>query len=204
MVADGFINDAMIMDLSANKIKTGSIYTNLVDILSESGNLTIMDNTIQIKDDMDTTRVQIGKDAAADYSMYVWDAAGNLMFDATGIHADGIKHPIIRDDMVSDLANISGHKLNIESVITEINDGSTTLKSSKIIFDEDNQTLDVKFSSMTSLIDDIASEVTTQGTSVEVMLGQITNKVWQTDIDTSVNVFETRLSSAEQKSFLML
>lgn len=184
VVADGFINDAMIMELSANKIKAGSIYTNLVNIVSESGNLGIMDNTIQIKDDMDTTRVQIGKDADEDYSMYVWDAAGNLMFDATGLHADGIKHPIIRDDMVSDLANISGHKLNIESVITEINDGSTTLKSSKIYFDEDEQTLDVKLGSITSLVDDAASEVSTLRTDVQVAQGSINTIISETDMAT--------------------
>lgn len=152
VVADGFINDAMIMDLSADKIKSGSIYTNLVDIISENGNLSIMDNTIQIKDSASTPRVQIGKDANADYNMYVWDVDGNLMFDATGIHAEGIKQPIIRNDMVSDLANISGHKLNIESVVTEINDGTATLKSSKIYFDEDGQSLDIKFGSLTSFV----------------------------------------------------
>lgn len=195
VVSDGFITDAMILSLAADKIKTGTIYTNLVNIQSESGNLLISDNTIQIKDSASTPRVQVGKDANADYNMYVWDVNGNLMFDATGIHADGIKQPIIRNDMVSETANISGSKLNIDSVVTEINDGTTTLKASKVLFDETEQTLDISFKTLSDLTDDLNSEVTAQGTAINVLQGQITNKVWQTDINTSVSPLNTKITT---------
>ncbi len=153
-VANGFIKNAMIENLDVSKINAGDISVNKFRIKSDSGNLLIFDNTIQIKDST-RVRVQIGKDASNDYNMYVWDSNGNLMFDATGLKADGIKQKIIRDDMVSDNANIQGSKLNISSVVTSINNGTATLKSSKILFDETNQTLNVAFNTLTTKVDGI-------------------------------------------------
>lgn len=92
----------MIDSIAADKITSGKIYTNLVEILSESGNLDIADNTIQIKDDNKVARVQIGKDANSDYNMYVWDKAGNLMFDALGLTEKGVTRKVVRDDVVQD------------------------------------------------------------------------------------------------------
>ena len=69
-IANGFIKDAMIDSLNANKIKAGQINTALVQVVSSSGNLIINDNTIQIRD-ANRVRVQIGKDASNDYSMSV-------------------------------------------------------------------------------------------------------------------------------------
>lgn len=109
LIANGAIGDAMIANVSAGKINTGILNTSLVTIQSKSGNMFMSDNTIQIKDS-NRVRVQIGKDASSDYNMYVWDVSGNLMFDATGLKANGIKDKIIRDDMVSDTANIDAKK----------------------------------------------------------------------------------------------
>lgn len=149
------IKDAMIDTISAAKINTGVLDTNLVTVQGPSGNLLIKDNTIQIKD-ANRTRVQIGKDASNDYNMYVWDATGKLMFDATGLKADGIKSKIIRDDMVSDTANINGSKINISSLITEVNkDNTQTLKASKIAFDSTGQSLEVSFNSLKSNVDNL-------------------------------------------------
>ncbi|WP_300386238.1 phage tail spike protein, partial [Clostridium sp.] len=144
VIANGVIKDAMIETLSANKINVGAINTNLVTIQGPSGNLLIKDNTIQIKDST-RVRVQIGKDASNDYNMYVWDSAGKLMFDATGLKSDGIKSPIIRDDMVSDVANISGNKININSLVTEMNKDTNTqlIKASKVAIDLAGQSLEV-------------------------------------------------------------
>lgn len=153
-IENGFITNAMILNLIADKIKSGKINTTLIDIGSESGSLSIKDNTIQIKD-TNIPRVQIGKDASNDYSMYVWDKDGNLMFDALGIHDSAIKSGIIRNDMVSDSANIDGKKLNIESVVSGINGASTKLTSSSIVFDSTGQTLNVKFNTLEKSIDGI-------------------------------------------------
>lgn len=163
LIGDAQIKSAMIKDISADKIMSGKLYTNLVDIVSKSGNLDISDNTIQIRDNNKTARVQIGKDAAGDYNIYIWDKSGKLMFDPLyGVQADGIKKAIIRNDMISDTANISGRKIDIASLITSINsDGSSTLNASKIYVDTDKQTLDVSFKNLTTSVSTVSTSVTT-------------------------------------------
>lgn len=188
LIGDAQIKSAMIESIAADKITSGKIYTNLVEILSESGNLDITDNTIQIKDDKKITRVQIGKDANSDYNMYVWDKSGNLMFDALGLTENGVKREIIRNDMIKEDANIAASKLDIESLFTVINeDGSHTLKSSKIYVDANKQTLDIAFKNMTTNVTNLQNAVTTQGTQLTAVQGQISSKVWQQDISTAVN-----------------
>lgn len=163
LIGDAQIKSAMIKDISADKILSGRMYTNLVEIVSQSGNLDISDNTIQIRDNNNTARVQIGKDAAGDYNIYIWDKSGKLMFDPLyGVQADGIKKAIIRNDMISDTANISGKKIDIASLITSINaDGSSTLNASKIYVDTDKQTLDVSFKNLTTSVSTVSTSVTT-------------------------------------------
>lgn len=188
LIGDAQIKSAMIESIAADKITSGKIYTNLVEILSESGNLDITDNTIQIKDDNKVTRVQIGKDANSDYNMYVWDKSGNLMFDALGLTEKGVTRKVVRDDIVQDNANINASKLDIESLFNVINeDGSHTLKSSKIYVDANKQTLDVAFKSMTTNVTNLQNTVTTQGTQLTAVQGQLSSKVWQQDITTAVN-----------------
>lgn len=155
-IANGFITNAMIASLDVAKINAGDISTNKFRIVSDSGKMLISDNTIQIRDN-NRVRVQIGKDASNDYNMYVWDNAGKLMFDATGLKAEGIKNKIIRDDMISDSANISGSKINISSLVTEINKdtNTTVIKSSKIQLDTVGQTLEVAFNSLKSNVDNM-------------------------------------------------
>lgn len=188
LIGDAQIKSAMIESIAADKITSGKIYTKLVEILSESGNLDIADNTIQIKDDKKIIRVQIGKDANSDYNMYVWDKSGNLMFDALGLTENGVKREIIRNDMIKEDANIAASKLDIESLFNVINeDGSHTLKSSKIYVDANKQTLDVAFKDMTTNVTEIQKSVTTQGTQLIAVQEQISSKVWRQDITTAVN-----------------
>lgn len=155
-IANGFIKNAMIDNLDVSKVNAGDISTNKFRIVSDSGKMLIADNTIQIRDN-NRARVQIGKDASSDYNMYVWDKSGKLMFDATGLKADGIKNKIIRDDMISDNANIAGSKINVGSLVTEINKDTNTsvIKSSKVQLDTVGQTLDVAFNSLKTNVDNI-------------------------------------------------
>ncbi|MTK22219.1 hypothetical protein GMA92_12435, partial [Turicibacter sanguinis] len=131
----------------------------------------INDNTIQIRD-ANRVRVQIGKDASNDYSMSVWDPSGKLMFDARGLKADAIKEGIIRNDMISTNANIDGSKLNISSVVSEINEGSTTLKASKVQFDGIAQTLEVAFNLLKTQADGTKSQTESNTTAINVAQGK--------------------------------
>ena len=187
-IENGYITNAMILSLVADKITSGKINTSLVEVGSESGLLSIKDNTIQISDSS-KVRVQIGKDASNDYSMYVWDANGNLMFDALGIHDSAIKSGIIRNDMVSGSANISGSKLDIASVVTSINGGTEKIQSSTIKMDVNNQTLDVAFSTLSNKVDDTTTTANaaksiseSNTTAIDVANGNINTLVQNTTI----------------------
>ena len=151
-LGNAMIKSAMIESVSADQIMAGDIITNNVRVTSDDGRLIISDETMQISD-KNRVRVQIGKDASNDYSINIWDADGNLMFSQGGITDSAIKEAIIRNDMVSENANISAKKLNIGSLFSAMNeDGSNTLYSSKVLLDADNQTLNVAFTNMTTKV----------------------------------------------------
>ena len=177
------VKDANIESVNASKVNSGILNTNMVDVQSESGNLKITDNTIQIKD-TEKVRVQIGKDASGDYSMSVWDVSGKLMFDARGLTSDAIKTEIIRNDMVATDANISGGKLDIDSVISEVNqNGTVTLKSSKVQLDSLNQTLDVAFTTLKTQADETKSLTESNTTQLGIEQGRINTLIQDTTID---------------------
>lgn len=202
----GQLGDAQIGSLSVGKLLAGDISTTKFRLVSDSGNIVMADNTVQVKDST-RTRVQLGKDGNGDYNIYVWDASGNLMFDATGLHPSGIKSGIIRDSMVASDAAISGAKIDQESLLTRINGATTLLNSSRVKYDPTGQTLTAEFQSLTTTVNSQGSTLSTQGTSISAIQGQITNKVWTSDITSAVNAYNTntvqplvtRVSSAEQK-----
>lgn len=156
-IENGMIKNAMIENLSFDKITGMEINTTNLTVHSSDGKSKWSDNTIQISD-ANRVRVQIGKDASNDYSMSVWDKNGNLIWDALGATEKTIQRKIIRDGIVADDANISGSKLDINSVINEVNGSTTKLKSSTIVMNDKNQTLDVVFNEMeTTIADNLSS-----------------------------------------------
>lgn len=200
LIGNAQIRSAQIQNLDVSKLNAGDISTTKFNVKSESGRLAIADNTISIKD-AKRVRVQIGKDGNNDYNMYVWDASGDLMFDALGLTAKGVTRKIIRDDVIQDNANINASKLDISSLFTEINGSTQTIKSSKIFVDSASQTLDVAFTNMSTTVTDananasnaltavntLTTTVQTQGTQLTAVQGQISSKVWQQDITTAVD-----------------
>lgn len=156
-IENGMIKNAMIENLAFDKITGMDINTTNLTVHSSDGKSKWSDNTIQISD-ANRVRVQIGKDASNDYSMSVWDKNGNLIWDALGATEKTIQRKIIRDSIVADDANISGSKLDINSVIKEVNGSTTKLKSSTIVMNDKNQTLDIVFNEMeTTVADNLSS-----------------------------------------------
>jgi hypothetical protein len=153
---EGSIGDAQIQRLSANKIDSGTIDTAVVTVTGSDGHLQIVDNTIAISD-ANGIRVQVGKDASGDYTLAVWDATGNLIFDALGATENTIQRPIIRDAMVAEDANISGKKVDIKSVVTEINEGETRISQSSVQVGD--KTLEVAFKEQTQSIQDTVEKL---------------------------------------------
>ncbi len=163
-VDDAFIKDAMIDTISAGKINAGKINTNSVSIGSEDGGMLITGSTQQFMDKNGNVRIQIGKDASGDFTFILYGENGQgQIINQNGITASAIGDGLIVNNMVSDNAAISGGKLDISSVITEINsDNSTTIKSSKIYLNEQAQSLEVAFNSLKTKVDTI-QEITIEG-----------------------------------------
>lgn len=178
---ESFVKTQIAAQIYVQDLLAGDISTNKFRIISDSGRLLMQDNTIQIRDAA-RVRVQIGKDASGDYSMYVWDASGALMFDALGLKASGIKDKIIRDDMVSDNANINGSKIDMVSLITEINNGTTNITSSKILYDPTGQTLNVAFNLLQTSVTGLTTTVSSHETSITAIQGSIAALISDTTI----------------------
>ena len=161
---DAFIKDAMIANVSAAKINAGKINTNNVTIGSEDGGMLITGSTQQFVDKDGNVRIQIGRDAKGDFTfiLYGEDGVGQLI-NQNGITASAISDGLIVNDMVSDKAAISGEKLDISSVIMEINnDNSTAIKSNKIYLNEQEQSLEVAFNSLKTQVETI-KDITVSG-----------------------------------------
>lgn len=148
-VADnGVITDLMVGNLSANKISSGKINTNKVVVQSEDGGMKISGNTQQFMDKNNKVRMQIGKDNNGNFSYAIFDENGNTIFYEDGITKNAVPNGIIVDKMVADNANISGDKLDINSVVSNINNGETNISSSHIYLDNEKNTLNVVMENM--------------------------------------------------------
>ncbi len=187
-VEDAFIKDAMVDTISAAKINSGQINTNMVSIGSEDGGMLITGSTQQFTDKNGNVRIQIGKDASGDFTfiLYGEDGRGQII-NQNGITATAIGDGLIVDGMINNNANISGDKLNISSVITNINnDNSTTIQSSKVYLDGQKQSLEVAFNSLKTQVDTI-QDVTISGDLTAVIEQVQTNTTKIEANATSIN-----------------
>ena len=185
-VDNAFIKDAMIDRVSASKITAGTIDTSLVTIGSEDGAMTITGSLQQFKDADGNVRIQLGKDASGDFTFALYGADGQgQLINQNGITASAISDGLIVNKMVADNAAIAGSKLDIESVITEVNNSTTTIKSSKIYFDDAGQTLDVAFDTLETTIEGVDSKTTSNTTSINTMQGQINTLITNTTVTKS-------------------
>ena len=191
-VEDAFIKDAMVDTISAAKINSGRINTNMVSIGSEDGGMLITGSTQQFTDKNGNVRIQIGKDASGDFTfiLYGEDGRGQII-NQNGITATAIGDGLIVDGMINNNANISGDKLNISSVITNINnDNSTTIQSSKVYLDGQKQSLEVAFNSLKTQVDTI-QDITISGDLTAVIEQVQTNT---TKIEANASSISTLIS----------
>jgi hypothetical protein len=180
--------NATIANATIKSAMIESISTSEVEIASDDGNLQIVDNTIQINDG-NQVRVQLGKDAEDDYNLYVWDADGNLMFDALGLHEAGIKSGIIRDDMVAADADISAAKIFVEdgeggetlaTTITVLNGLISSVISSTDIEDlEEGETFYSRYSELKQSYDSFSSTVSSSITDLDERLDTAESSITQ-------------------------
>lgn len=134
-IAKATITDASIKSLNANKITAGKIDATKVNISSTSGELSIADNTITIKDNQATpkTRVQIGLDARGNYGIYVLNASGQAIFDSEKgiLDPEGLNSNVVTTDKIKDEA-IGSSKLNVDELFVGDNAFIKSLKAVEI------------------------------------------------------------------------
>lgn len=155
IIAEGAIGSAQISSLDAAKIEAGTIDTSKVTIQGANGHLRLKGNRMQVfqgTGNQAKERVSVG-DVNGDGSVYGLRVRGTdgqtILLDENGVKSEGITDGSITNDKISDDANIDGSKLNINSVVSKINeDGTETIQGTKI--EVDGTTLNTKLSTITT------------------------------------------------------
>lgn len=149
VIDSALIRSAVMQTVSVADLLAGTISTNKFLIASDDGGIRIQGATQQWSDTDGTVRMQAGRDANGDFTFSLFDKTGKgILIDATGVKPDAIADGLIVNKMVADNAAIAGSKLDIPSVISAINDSSQTIKSSRIWFDDQNQSLNQSYSQL--------------------------------------------------------
>ena len=155
IIADGAIGNAQISKIDAGKIEAGTIDTSKVTIQGANGHLRLKGNRMQVFQGVGNQakeRVSVG-DVNGDgtvYGLRVRGADGQtILLDENGVKSEGITDGSITNNKISEDANIDGAKLNINSVVSKINeDGTEVIKGTKIEVDGTN--LNAKLSTITN------------------------------------------------------
>lgn len=198
---EGSIGDAQISSLNANKLRAGTIDTAIVTVAGTDGRLQISDNTIRISDGSQV-RVQIGKDASDDYTLAVWDADGNLIWDALGATENTIQRKIIRDKMVAEDAAIQALKIDFQSFDTALTDQGVTISGT--VVQVGSKTLNVALSEQTQALTEQGETLTDHGAKIAANEKAISLRVtsqeftqFADDADARITDSLNRLSTAE-------
>lgn len=158
VIDSALIRSAVMQTVSVADLLAGTISTNKFLIASDDGGIRIQGATQQWSDENGTIRMQAGRDANGDFTFSLFDKTGKgILIDATGVKPDAIADGLIVNKMVADNAAIAGSKLDIPSVISAINDSSQTIKSSRIWFDDQNQSLNQSYSQLNQNVIEIRS-----------------------------------------------
>ena len=180
IIAEGAIGSAQILNLDAGKLNAGTVDTSKVTIQGSNGRLKITGNRLQVFAGTTTLyeRVSLG-DVNGDGTVYGFRVRGadgtTILFDETGVREEGITDGAITNVKISDTAAIDGTKLDIASVVTEINDGIETISSSKIFLND--TTLDLAFGTLSTSVSGQATTISSHTTSIAANLTAIGLKV---------------------------
>lgn len=157
-IDSAFLRNLISSNITVNDLLAGTIYTNKHTVQSQDGAMVLTGSLLTFKDADGNVRIQIGKDGQGNYNYYLVNADGDIVWDASGITADGVPDGLIVDDMVASSGNgyngISASKLNIQSVVGGINTAGG-LSTSSIVLDDTSQTLTVAFTNMKDDVDSL-------------------------------------------------
>ena len=206
IIANGAIGDAQVNNLSAGKIFGGVIDTSKVTISGANGNLKIFGNRLQVFEGVGQKqyeRVSLG-DVNNDGSIYGLRVRGKdgvtILYDENGVYSEGITDGSINNSKISDDANIDGAKLNINSVINNINEnGTETIKG--VMIDIDGEKLDSKIFEMeftqnehSETFENHQSQITQNKENINL---KVSNQKYTEDMSAMTSRFEVTEASIE-------
>lgn len=183
-VENGFIKNAMIENLDVSKVNAGDISTNKFRIKSDDGGIEIVGATQQFKDKNNKVRVQIGRDKNNNFTFSLFDETGvGVLIDHTGIKKGAIANDLIVSDMIAS-DSVGEKQINYSSFVTGFNKdtNTNTIKSTKIMLNNQNQTLDIAFNSIKTQVDTTKALTESHSTTIGIMQGQISTAINNTQI----------------------
>ncbi|WP_423750344.1 hypothetical protein [Clostridium perfringens] len=203
IIAEGAIGDAEISSLSVNKLKVGDITTSKHRVVSADGTIEIVGNQILINRN-NVNRVILGEyrktDGTTDYGLLIRGKDGKtIMLDSDGVHNAGITNGAIDNNKVADNANISGNKLDINSVIREVNNnGTETIKGTKVTVGD--RTLDVELSTQNNTITEHSKELSSQKASLTALDNALKFKVDSQTFTQSTTTINNNINRAKEEA----
>ncbi|HGD0580838.1 TPA: phage tail spike protein, partial [Clostridium perfringens] len=203
VIAEGAIGSSQISSLSVNKLEAGDITTSKHRIVSADGTIEIVGNQILINRN-NVNRVILGEyrktDSTTDYGLLIRGKDGKtIMLDSDGVHNAGITNGAIDNNKVADNANISGNKLDINSVIREVNNnGTETIKGTKVTVGD--RTLDVELSTQNNTITEHSKELSSQKASLTALDNALKFKVDSQTFTQSTTTINNNINRAKEEA----
>jgi predicted nucleic acid-binding Zn-ribbon protein len=203
IIAEGAIGSAQISSLSVNKLEAGEFITSKHKIVSADGTIEIVGNQILINRN-NVNRVILGEyrraDGTTEYGLLVRAKDGQtVMLDGNGVHNAGITDGAIDNNKVADNANISGNKLDINSVIREVNThGTETIKGTKVQIGD--RTLDVELSTQNNTITEHSKELSSQKASLTALDNALKFKVDSQTFTQSTTTINNNINRAKEEA----
>ncbi|EOU2033202.1 hypothetical protein C4D34_04900, partial [Clostridium perfringens] len=146
-IANGFITNLMISSVSASKITAGTIDAAKINVVN-----------------LNADNLTVGK------------INGQLLKDGS-ISGLAIENGAIDNNKVSPNANIEASKINISSVVTAINEGSTLLTANKVTIDSEKGTLDVAFNNLNTSLEANKKITESNSTAINVVQGKLSTSI---------------------------
>lgn len=205
VIAEGAIGSSQISSLSVNKLEAGDITTSKHRIVSADGTIEIVGNQILINRN-NVNRVILGEyrrsDGTTEYGLLVRAKDGQtIMLDGNGVHNAGITDGAIDNNKVADNANISGNKLDINSVIREVNThGTETIKGTKVTVGD--RTLDVELSTQKNTITEHSKELSSQKATIQALDSAIKLKVDSQTFTQSTQTINSNINRAKEQAII--
>lgn len=193
------VNDQYVYNAVANKISVADLkaHTATADVLtliSEDGShpsIAFKNSTQQFYDKDGNVRVQIGQDGNGNFTfLIVGEDGSTALFDSHGITQNGIPDDTIITDMIGD-GEVTKEKVSFP-VATANDDGTVSIATIK---DGEGGSFGASYATFKKDTEDAISENSTAISTVQLdvdgLNNQITSKVEQSDINTSINKYDS-------------